>query len=87
MVSTIKIRMKVCFSVANNVVPVEDILEMYNVDEMRTEAARYNTRIRYHYIAWDIKIRLKNLNEVNNGFTWMGFFTQGCHKMEKYGLF
>ena len=44
---------------------------------------RYNSRIKFHYIAWDIKINLENLNEVNNGFTWMKCFTQGFHKMAK----
>ena len=71
------------FGEGNNVFTIEDILEMCNVDEMRTEAARYNTRIRYHYIAWDIKIRLDILNEAKNGFTWMNCFTQGSHKMAK----
>ena len=86
LVSAIKIRINLCFSVSKNVVPVEDILgilEMHNVDYVLTEVARYNARIRCHYISWDLKIRLDNLNEVNNGFTWMKFFTQGCHKMAK----
>ena len=45
---------RICvFSVANNVVPVEDILEMHNFDYTLTETARYNARIWLHYIAWD----------------------------------
>ena len=87
MVSSIKIRMNLCFSVAKNVVPIGDILEMHNVENMLTEAARYNASIKCHYITWDLKIRLENLNEVNNGFTWMKCFTQGCHNMEKSGTF
>ena len=75
------------FSVAKNVVPVEDIFEMHNVDDTITEAARHNERIRCHYIAWDIKIRLDNLNEVNNGFTWVKYFAQRFHKMAKAGIF
>ena len=50
-VGAIKIRMIFCFSVANNVEHVEDILVMYNVYGMLTEVARYNARIRCHYIA------------------------------------
>ena len=71
------------FSVANNVVPVEDIIEMRSVGDMPTRSARYDARILYHYIAWALKIRLDNLNEVNNGFTSMIFFTLGCHKIDK----
>ena len=74
------------FSVANNVVPVEDIIEMRSVGDMPTRSARYDARIRYHYIAWALKIRLDNLNEVNNGFTLMVFFTWRCHKIEKYSF-
>ena len=40
MVSAIKIRTNMCFSVANNVVPVEDILEMHDFDDTLTETAR-----------------------------------------------
>ena len=46
MVSEIKIQMN--FSVANNVVPVEDILNICNVDDTLTEAARYNESIWCH---------------------------------------
>ena len=67
--------------------PVEDILDMHNVDDTQTEAARYNAIIWYHCILWDIKIRLDNLNEVNSRFTWIKLFTQGCHKMAKAGIF
>ena len=59
---------------------------MHNVDDTLTEAASYNAWIWCHYIAWDLKIRLENLNEVNNGFTWMKCFTQGCHNMSKAGI-
>ena len=45
MVSAIKIQTDMCFSVANNVVPVEDIHEMNNFDDTLTETARYNARI------------------------------------------
>ena len=58
MVSAIKIHMNLCFSVANNVVPVEYIIEMHNVDGTITEAGRYSERIWCHYIVWDLKIRL-----------------------------
>ena len=83
MVSEIKIRMYLCLSVANNVVFVEDIIEMNNVDDMLTGAVRYNARIWCHYIAGDIKIRLDNLDEINNGFTWMKCFTQGFHYIDQ----
>ena len=63
-VIAIKIRINLCFSVANNVVPVEDILNMHSVENTLAEAARYNARIWCHYIAWALKIRLENLNEV-----------------------
>ena len=82
MVSAIKIQM-FFFAIANNVLPVEDIINMNNVDDMLTESARYNASIWCHYIAWALKIRLDDLNEVNNGFTWMKCFTQGFHKMSK----
>ena len=85
MVSSMKIRM-IFFSVEKNVVPVEYIIEMHNVDDTLTEAARYNARIRCRYIAWALKIHLENLNKVNNGFTWMKCFAQGCHKMAKAGI-
>ena len=78
--------MNFCFSVANNVVPVEDILEMRNVEDTLTKAARYNAIIWCHYIAWDLKICLDNFNGVNNGFTWMKIFTHICHKMAKAGI-
>ena len=67
--------------------PVEDILEMHNVDDILTEAARYNAIICCHYISWDIKIRLNNLNKVNNGFACMKCLTQGFHKISKSGIF
>ena len=54
---------------------------------MLTYVVSYNKINRFHYIAWAIKIRLDNLNEVNNGFTWMKCFTQGCHNMTKTGIF
>ena len=60
---------------------------MHNVDDMLTEAERYNSRIRCHYIEWALRIRLENLNEVNNGFTWMKCFTQGCNNISKAGIF
>ena len=46
LVSAINIRMNLCFSVGNNVVPVENILEMHNIYDPLTEASRYNARIR-----------------------------------------
>ena len=52
------------FVLANIIVPIEDILDMNNVGDMLTQAARYNARIWFHYIAWDFKIRLSDLNEV-----------------------
>ena len=67
--------------------PVEDILDIHNVEDTLTETKMYNTRIWCHYIAWDIRIRLDNLNEVNNGFTSMRCFTQECHNMSKAGIF
>ena len=85
-VSAIKIQMNVCFSVAKTLVPVEDILDMHNVDNKMTDSVRYNAGIWCHYIAWDIKNRLYNLNKVNNNFAWMKCFTQGCHNMEKLVL-
>ena len=86
MVSANNIQMNLSFSVAKNAVPVEDSLDMHNVDNAKTEAARYNVRILCQYTAWAIKIRLENLNEVNNGFTWMKCFSQGCHNMAKSGI-
>ena len=53
-----------CFDIANNVVPVEDIFGMHNVDNTLSEAEIYNLMISCHCIAWDIKIRLDDLNEV-----------------------
>ena len=82
-VSAINIRINFCFYTANNVVTVEYIIDMHNFEDTLTEAERYNARVWYHYIAWDFHIRLDNLNEVNNGFTWMKCFTQGCHNMAK----
>ena len=67
--------------------PVEYILDITNVDDTLTDAGRYNARIQFHYIAWDLKIRLDNFNEVKNGFTWMICFTQVCHNMAKAGIF
>ena len=81
MVRTIKIRMNLCFAVAKNVVPVEDILEMHNVENTLTESELYNESIHCHYIAWYIKTLLDNLNELNNVFPWMKYCTQGCHNM------
>ena len=86
-VNAINIQMGLFFSVSNNVVPVEDILEMHNVDKTLTKSDRYNARISCHYIAWALKIHLEILNEVNNGFTWMKCFTQGFHNISKAGIF
>ena len=85
-VSTIKIRTNLCFSVAKNVVPVEDIIEMHNFDDTLTETEMYNARIWFQYTAWALKIGLENLNEVNNDFTWIKCFTLGCRKMAKAGV-
>ena len=74
-------------SVSDNVVPVEDILGINSVGNTLIEAARNNESIICHYIAQDLRICLDNLNEVNNGFTWMKGFTQGLHKMAKPGIF
>ena len=87
LVSAINIRMDLYFYVANNVVPVEDILDMHNVDDVITEEESYNAGIWCYYIAWDLKICLVDLNEVNNSFTCMDFFTQVCHKITKSGIF
>ena len=86
MVIAIKIRMNLCFAVANNVVPDEDILDMHNIDNMITESEMHGARIWFHCIAWALKICLENLNQLNNGFTWMKYFTQGCHKMSKASI-
>ena len=59
MVSAIKIRTNMCFSVANNVVPVEDTLGMHNFDYTLTETARYNARIWFHYTVWALNIGLQ----------------------------
>ena len=67
--------------------PVEDIIEMHNVDNIITESERYNERIWCHYITCALKICLNNLNEVNNILTWMKSFTQGCHNISKTGSF
>ena len=83
MIISINIRMNFCFAVANNVLPVEGILEMHNFDNAVTEAACYNTSIWCHDISRDLKIFLENLIEVNKRFTWMKCFTQGCRKMTK----
>ena len=85
-VSAINILMNFCFSVENNVVHVEDILHKRNVENMLTDAVMYNARIWFHYISWALKIRLENLNGVNNCFTWMKCFTWGCHNMAKSGI-
>ena len=63
--------------------PVEDILEMHNVDDTLTDVERYNSRMWCHYIAWDLKIHMGNLNEVKNDFTWMKIFTRVFHNMYK----
>ena len=59
---------------------------MHNVDNTLTETEMYSALILCHYIIWDLKIRLDNLNEVNNGFIWMKCFTQVCHNMAKAGI-
>ena len=73
-------------SVSNNAVPVEDIIYMQNIENALTEAERYNARIWCHYTEWDLKMCLRNLNEVNNGFTWMENFTHVCRNMSKAGI-
>ena len=47
-VSSINIWMNLCFFVAKNVVTIEEIIEMKNVKDTLTEAARYDSRIWYH---------------------------------------
>ena len=59
---------------------------MRNFYNTLTEAAIYNASICCRYISWDLKIRLENLNEGNNGYTWMKCCTQGCHKMTEAGI-
>ena len=46
-----------------NVVPVEDILDVHNVDNILTDVARYSAKIWCHYISWYLKNRLDHLNE------------------------
>ena len=46
MVGAINIRIKLYFSTAKNIMPAEDIFDMHNIDNMLTEAARYN-RVNY----------------------------------------
>ena len=60
---------------------------MHNVDDILTEAARYNASIWFHCASWAIKTLLDHLNEVNNGFTWIKCFTQRCNNMAKSGIF
>ena len=79
-------RSKCFFVVEKNVVPVEDIIKTRNFNDTLTEEARYNERIWCHYIERDFKIHPNYLNELNNGFTWMKCFTQGCHKVAKCGI-
>ena len=45
---TIKIWMDFCFTVANNVALVEDILDMHNVENTLTESEIYKARIHCH---------------------------------------
>ena len=87
MVIAIKIQINLYFYVAKNAVTVEDIIEMHSVGNMLTEAERYNASIWRHYIEWALKTRLEYLNEVNNGYTCMKCFTQGCHNMTKSDCF
>ena len=61
--------------------PVEYILKVHNGNSTLNEAASYNARIQCHHIAYNLKIRLDNLSEVNNGFTWMKCFTEVCRRM------
>ena len=63
MVSAINIRMNLCFYISKNVVPVEDILDVHNVDNILTDVARYSAKIWCHYISWYLKNRLDHLNE------------------------
>ena len=51
LVSLIKSRMGLFFSVSNNVVPVEDILEMHFVDYVLDDSERGNARVLCYYIA------------------------------------
>ena len=74
--------MNLFFCVANNVVPVEYILDIHSFYDALTEAARYNASVWCHYISWALKIRMGNGNDINNGFTWIKCFTQVCHNME-----
>ena len=61
-------------------------IEIHTSVDTPTEAVRYNASIWCHYIEWALKIRLENLNQVKNGFTWVKCFTQGCHSMAKYDI-
>ena len=83
MVIAIKIQINLCFYVAKNKVTVEDNLDMHNVDNTLNAEVMYNARIFCYYIAWDLKICMDHLNGVNNDFTWMKFFIQGCHNMSE----
>ena len=49
MVSAIKILMNLYFAVAKNEVPVGNIIDTNNVEDMLTEAESYNGRIQCHY--------------------------------------
>ena len=68
---------------ANNVVLVEDILNMYNIDDELTEMERYNERIWCHYIEWALKICLENLIKVKNDFTLMIFLLRDDRRWKK----
>ena len=86
MVSKIKSRMNLCFVASKKLVPVNYIIDMHNVEDALNEEAVYNASIRCHCIAWNIKICLGHLNELDNGFAWMNCFTQGYHKMAEAGI-
>ena len=84
-ISAIQERMTLCFGVANNDVPLDAVLEGHDVDDTMTETAKCNARIRCHYMAWALKIRLNYMNDLS--FTWGDCCNKACHKMADAQVF
>ena len=64
--------------------PVDIVLKIQ--DALLLETARYNARIWCHYIGWDLKIFIDDLDKYEFDCTWGECCTKVCKRIASVGI-
>ena len=83
-VAAMKFQKNLCFAVTKNEVPADIVLELH--DELVSETSIYDSHIWCHYIGWDLKICIDNLEKDESACTWRECCTKACKIMHIVGI-